>query len=95
MIAAARISKEPEAYGFHYVKPHEPWSFEELHVGPGTPLTTIARVAGTTVDVLRVLNPQIKQARTRRDEPAIVRVPRAVEPTRDAALLADASRNPS
>jgi len=95
MIAAARISKDPETFGFHYVKPHEPWSFEEVRVEPGTPLTAIARAAGTTVDVLRVLNPQIKQARTRRDEPAIVRIPPAVAATRDASLLPDPSREPS
>jgi membrane-bound lytic murein transglycosylase D len=95
MIAAARISKEPELYGFHYVKPHEPWSFEEVLVGPGTSLATLAREAGTTVEDLRLLNPQIKRARTRRDEAMIVRIPVTVEPARDAALLPDSSRTPS
>ena len=95
MIAAARISKQPEIYGFHYVKPHEPWAFEEVLVGPGTSLATLARAAGTTVEDLRLLNPQIKQARTRRDEPTTVRVPLTIEPKRDAALLPDGSQEPS
>ena len=95
MIAAARISKEPELYGFHYVKPHEPWSFEEVLVPPGTSLATLARDAGTTVQDLRLLNPQIKQAWTRRDEPATVRIPLAIEPKRDAALLQASFREQS
>jgi membrane-bound lytic murein transglycosylase D len=95
MIAAARISKQPEIYGFDYVKPHEPWSFEEVLVGPGTSLATLARAAGTTVEDLRILNPQIKQTRTRRDEPTTVRVPLTIEPKRDAALLPDGSQEPS
>jgi membrane-bound lytic murein transglycosylase D len=95
MIAAARISKQPEIYGFEYVKPHEPWSFEEVLVGPGTSLATLAREAGTTVADLRMLNPHIKQARTRRDEPATIRIPLTIEPKRDTALLQVALREPS
>jgi membrane-bound lytic murein transglycosylase D len=75
MIAAARISKQPELYGFDYVQPLEPWSFEEVVARPGTRLATLAKEAGTTVEELRQLNPQIKLDRTRRDEAATVRVP--------------------
>ena len=95
MIAAARISKRPEMYGFEHVKPLEPWSFQEVRVAPGTSLAALARDFGTTVQDLKTLNPQIKQARTRRDEPTTLRVPRAVEPTREAALRADGLREPS
>jgi membrane-bound lytic murein transglycosylase D len=85
MIAAARISKQPELYGFEYVKPHAPWVFDEIVVAPGTPLATVAREAGTSIEDLRSLNPQIKQPWTRRDEPTVVRVPAATEPVRAAA----------
>lgn len=79
MIAAARISKQPAAYGFDGVQPLEPWSFEEVVVRPGTRLATLAKQAGTTVANLKSLNPQIKLDRTRRDEPATVRVPPRIE----------------
>jgi membrane-bound lytic murein transglycosylase D len=75
MIAAARISKQPASYGFDYVQPLAPWSFEEVVVSPGTRLTTLAKEAGTTVEDLKSLNPQIKLDRTRGDEPATIRVP--------------------
>jgi len=86
MIAAARISKQRETYGFDYVKLLEPWSFEEVRVSPGTSLKTLAREAGTTVDDLKSLNPQIKLDRTRRDEPAILRVPTKTDATRDMLI---------
>jgi len=75
MIAAARISKQPELYGFAYVQPMEPWSFEEVVARPGTRLTALAKEAGTSVEALRMLNPHIKLDRTRGDESMTVRVP--------------------
>jgi membrane-bound lytic murein transglycosylase D len=75
MIAAARISKQPERYGFDYVQAHEPWTFEEVVARPGTRLATLAKQAGATVAELKDLNPHIKLDRTRRDEPMTVRVP--------------------
>ena len=75
MIAAARISKQPDLYGFDYVQPYEPWSFEEVVARPGTRLATLAKEAGTTVAELKDLNPHIKLDRTRRDESMTVRVP--------------------
>jgi peptidoglycan lytic transglycosylase D len=95
MIAAARISKQPHLHGFEHVQPHEPWAFHEVRVRPGTPLATVAREAGTTVEQLRMLNPQLKQARTRPDEPSTVRVPRAIEPQREASMLPDGIQEPS
>jgi len=78
MIAAARISKEPAAYGFDYVRPLDPWSFDEVVAEPGTPLTMLAQEAGTTVSDLKSLNPQLKTDRTRRDEQTTIRVPTLV-----------------
>lgn len=75
MIAAARISKEPEKYGFGDVEMEKPLAFEEVVVDPATPLEAIAVAAGTTIDALRDLNPHFKLERTRNDQRQLVRVP--------------------
>jgi membrane-bound lytic murein transglycosylase D len=74
MVAAARIGKQPAAYGFE-VDPHEPWTYREVTAGPATPLATLARRAGTTVAALKDLNPHLKLDRTRNDRSMVVRVP--------------------
>ncbi len=74
MIAAARIAKDPERYGFR-VDALEPWRFEQVVASPGTPLEVLARRAGTTVAAIRLLNPHLKLDRTRADRAMAVRVP--------------------
>jgi membrane-bound lytic murein transglycosylase D len=78
MIAAARIGKDPEAYGFD-VDPHEPWAYREVTAAPATPLASLARRARTTVAALKQLNPQLKLERTRNDRPMAIRVPDAAD----------------
>ncbi|MEX2571499.1 MAG: transglycosylase SLT domain-containing protein [Gemmatimonadota bacterium] len=75
MIAAARISKEPEKYGFANVHVQPALSYEEVVVDAATPLGAIATAAGTTIDALRDLNPHFKLERTRNDMRQLVRVP--------------------
>ncbi|HVR71583.1 MAG TPA: lytic transglycosylase domain-containing protein [Vicinamibacteria bacterium] len=75
MIAAGRIAKDPAAYGFDDVESLAPWSFREVVARPATPLRTLARTVGTTVDELKSLNPHLKLDRTRNDEDMVVRVP--------------------
>jgi membrane-bound lytic murein transglycosylase D len=75
MVAAARIGKDPAAYGFDALEPHEPWSFAEMVAKPATPLKTLARQAGASVKELKELNPHLKLDRTRNDESMVVRVP--------------------
>ncbi|MEW5929024.1 MAG: lytic transglycosylase domain-containing protein [Gemmatimonadota bacterium] len=77
MIAAARIAKEPEKYGFEDVVPGAPDRTEAVVVRPATPLAEVAQSAGTSVDEIRRLNPELKLARTRNDEPSLIRVPAA------------------
>jgi membrane-bound lytic murein transglycosylase D len=74
MIAAARITKDPAAYGF---QPMElaPRSWEEVTAAPATPLATLASQYGTTVEKLRLLNPQFLIERTPNDRSYPVRVP--------------------
>lgn len=75
MVAAARIAKEPVQYGFDGIEPLPPVAFEEVVAKPATLLKTLAKTAGTTVQELRSLNPQLKLDRTRNDESMVVRVP--------------------
>jgi membrane-bound lytic murein transglycosylase D len=75
MAAAARISKDPPAYGFEFAPQHAPLAFAEVVAKPATPLKSLARRAGTTVQELKTLNPHLKLERTRNDEPMVVRVP--------------------
>lgn len=84
MVAAARISKEPEKYGFGDVEMEGPLAFEEVVVDPATPLEAIAVAAGTTLDALRDLNPHFKLERTRNDQRDLVRLPSG---TRTAFLV--------
>lgn len=75
MVAAARITKEPEKYGFERVEVQQPLAYEEVVVDPSTPLGAVAKAAGTTVDALYDLNPHFKLERTRNDQRQLVRVP--------------------
>jgi membrane-bound lytic murein transglycosylase D len=75
MVAAARISKEPEKYGFGEVRIEAPLAYDTVTVEPATPLAAIARAADTTVDEIKRLNPHFKLNRTRNDMSVAVRVP--------------------
>ena len=77
MVAAARIAKDPAEYGFTELEPLAPFAFSEVVARPATPLKTLAKNAGTTVKVIKALNPQLKLDRTRNDESMVVRVPSA------------------
>jgi membrane-bound lytic murein transglycosylase D len=74
MIAAARISKDPVRYGFDHVVPEAPEQFKVLTVEAATPLSTIAKRAGTSVADLKRLNPELKIDRTRNDKATAIRV---------------------
>ena len=84
MIAAARIAKEPQKYGFGEVELEAPLSYEEVVVDPATPLAAIADAAGVEMTDLKQLNPQLKLTRTRNDMRSVVRVPSG---TRTAFLV--------
>jgi membrane-bound lytic murein transglycosylase D len=81
MVAAARIGKDPVAYGFDELEVHDPWTFAEVVAKPATPLKTLAKQAGTSIAALKALNPHLKMDRTRNDEPMVVRVPAPSEVT--------------
>ena len=74
MIAAARIGKEPAAYGFD-VQPLAAWSYRDVLAAPATSLAALALSAGTTVDAIKELNPHFALDRTRDDRNTVVRMP--------------------
>jgi membrane-bound lytic murein transglycosylase D len=74
MIAAARITKDPAAYGFAPMRLAPP-EWDEIVAAPATPLSVIASYAGTTVAQLRALNPHFLLERTPNNRDYPVRVP--------------------
>jgi membrane-bound lytic murein transglycosylase D len=75
MVAAARISKEPEKYGFSEVELAQAMDYEEVVVPAASSLSAVADAAGTSVETIRELNPHFKLNRTRNDMASPVRVP--------------------
>jgi membrane-bound lytic murein transglycosylase D len=75
MVAAARIAKEPERYGFAEVELAPALEYDEIVAEAATPLAAIAQAAGTTVAEIRQLNPHFKLNRTRNDRASPVRLP--------------------
>jgi membrane-bound lytic murein transglycosylase D len=74
MIAAARITKDAEAYGFRPLTPARR-AWEEVTATAATPLSEIATTYGTTVAELKSLNPHFLLERTPNDRSYAVRVP--------------------
>ena len=79
MIAAARISKDLDRYGFGDVEPYSPPKVKVVKAAPATPLEQIARKHGTTVAEIRKHNPHFKLDRTRNDMYSEVRVPEPLQ----------------
>jgi len=75
LIAAAIIAKEPARYGFAAVASVTPFSRDSVMVDGGTGLDLIARLADTSIDVLRDLNPHLLRLITPPGESYPVRVP--------------------
>jgi membrane-bound lytic murein transglycosylase D len=74
MIAAARITKDPVAYGFRPMQ-LAPVQWDEIRAAPATPLARIAAEYGTSIDEIRALNPQFRIERTPNDRQYPVRLP--------------------
>jgi membrane-bound lytic murein transglycosylase D len=74
IIAAGRIAKDPEAYGFRPMTP-APIAWEEVTFAPATPLIRIASMYGTTVEEIKTLNPHLLIQRTPNNRDYPVRLP--------------------
>lgn len=61
-VAAAKIARDPAAYGFTDIKLQDPFIYDVVPVYAPYQLTTIAEVAGCSVEDLRDLNPELLQS---------------------------------
>ncbi|MDQ6886857.1 MAG: transglycosylase SLT domain-containing protein [Gemmatimonadota bacterium] len=75
LIAAALVAKQPERYGL-IVAPLPPYEYDTVRVGPATPLGAIARASGSSLSVIRDLNPMILRGVTPPRDSFTVRVPK-------------------
>lgn len=64
LIAATIIAKEPERYGFGQVPYLQPVEWETVTVPTSTDFSVVAAAAGTSVDMIRMLNPHLLRGRT-------------------------------
>jgi len=85
LIAAALVAKEPARYGLQ-IKPQPAYAYDSVRVGPGTPLASIARAAGTTTSIIADLNPQILRGMTPPRDSFLVRIPEGQGLTFDSAF---------
>jgi membrane-bound lytic murein transglycosylase D len=60
-IAIVRIAMDPDKYGFKNLERADSLSYEYVEVNDCVDLKVLARCAGTTVDTLRELNPELLQ----------------------------------
>jgi membrane-bound lytic murein transglycosylase D len=60
-IAATIIANTPEDYGFRDLSYHEPFEYDEVILYTPVDLEVIAKCAGTGVDVIRELNPELRR----------------------------------
>lgn len=79
LIAAALIAKHPRHFGFGEIAYHEPLAWETVEIPDATDLEVIARCAGTTVEEIQLLNPELRRWATPpvgpRGEPYLLRLP--------------------
>ena len=61
LIAAALIAKHPERFGFTELTPEAPLEWDVVKIPDATDLEIIASCAGTTVDAIATLNPELRQ----------------------------------
>ncbi|HEX6790132.1 MAG TPA: LysM peptidoglycan-binding domain-containing protein [Candidatus Krumholzibacteria bacterium] len=73
-LAALYIMREPEKYGFT-IPQVEPIRYDIVTVSEATDLDVLARCAGTTTDVLKELNPQLRRGATPPNMEIHVKVP--------------------
>ncbi len=74
LIAAALVAKAPQRYGLD-IKPESAFVYDSVRVGPMTSLAAVASAAGTTVDALEELNPQILRGMAPPGDSIQVRIP--------------------
>lgn len=63
LIACALVAKHPEAFGFSQdeFEPESPFEYDEAQLSDAVDLEIVAQAAGTTVEELQDLNPELKR----------------------------------
>jgi membrane-bound lytic murein transglycosylase D len=74
ILATILIANNPHKYGFGSVRPMPPLIYDKVRVPTATNLTLIAQASDTSVEVLRYLNPDLRQNATP-PEPYVMLVP--------------------
>jgi membrane-bound lytic murein transglycosylase D len=81
ILAAAVVGRNLEAFGFADLTMDPPFVFDLVEVPGGTPLSVVAKAAGTTVDNLALLNPALIRGRVPPDRAKhVVRIPHGASP---------------
>lgn len=75
ILATILIAKNPDKYSFKGIRPDSPLSYDVVQVPNATSLQLIADATDTSVDYLRMLNPELRRDITPRGEAYQVRVP--------------------
>lgn len=75
ILATILIAKNPDKYSFKGIRPDSPLSYDVVRVPNATSLQLIADASDTSVDYLRMLNPELRRDVTPRGETYDVRVP--------------------
>ena len=82
ILAAGRIGKEPEKYGFVNLEYHLPLTFETVEVPGGTRLAAVARAVQVGIGDVEELNPHLVQKMTPPGRVTEVRIPHSSRPGR-------------
>ena len=88
LIAAARIAKEPQRYGFAPPPPPAPYPLDSLVVSGMTGLDVVADLADTSLTYIREINPQYLRLATPPGTTSVVRVPMGRQASTQAAYEA-------
>ena len=70
ILAAAIIGHNLGVFGYADQPPDPPFAYEEVDAPPGTALATVAKAAGTRLEILEALNPHLVRDRTPPDRAA-------------------------
>jgi len=71
-IAASLIATNPQDFGFDTIEYHEPLSFDEVELHSPVDLSVAAECAGTTLEEIKRLNPELRRWCTPPDVPSYV-----------------------
>jgi len=75
-IAASLIATNPQDFGFDAIEYHEPLSFDEVELHSPMDLSVAAECAGTTLEEIKRLNPELRRWCTPPDVPSyILKIP--------------------